>query len=465
MSANTINGLLGDALAYVEQAVIYLEEGDKENATSMMKVAEELVREAENMDGAKSNALYTMAVDALQKLEAQYNNSEMAELKKTVPLGAPPAYNLTDDGHQKPLDAQLLYWLPDGVQLVTIENGVTASPSPPASLGIFVVEQPKKSDSLYPSLEAAGHPNALIQVGPWVYPLNRDMSAILKNDLHTYVLPNPTEDHPDMFVGIILPPNIEKKLEDEFVLVLEQYAEVRSSTVPLSEEEKQRTSERIGEFLLKSGQRFALGVQKAVSRSESFMSEQGIKYRSTMKPTEKPVNINPVLRYGVSIMYRGSKTFAKITKSLLDTIGNIGVSIGTKLAPNGKGGSSGPGRLIGGAANVVGGGIAGASVVWISLEDASRQLFRSFANETVETVRVRYGEPASETTRQVLHGAGHTTMSAFQLWDLGPRSVAGRVARKAGIQFVHGISSKDSSQAIHELQQRVGDTGKEKVKK
>ena len=58
------------------------------------------------------------------------------------------------------------------------------------------MEQPKKSDKLYPDLEAAGHPKALIQVGPWVYPLNLESSAIMKNDMGIYVVPNPTNDNP-----------------------------------------------------------------------------------------------------------------------------------------------------------------------------------------------------------------------------------------------------------------------------
>jgi hypothetical protein len=30
-------------------------------------------------------------------------------------------------------------------------------------------------------LEAAGNPKALIQVGPWIYPLNKETTAVMKN--------------------------------------------------------------------------------------------------------------------------------------------------------------------------------------------------------------------------------------------------------------------------------------------
>lgn len=206
-----------------------------------------------------------------------------------------------------------------------------------------------------------------------------------------------------------------------------------------------------------------MGIQSVASKTGGFMAEKGEKYRSGRTPTDKPVNINPALRYGILSVYKGSKGFAKVTKyvrkflrngldklmfcCLVDKVGEVGVNIGNRLA-KGMSGPSGGGRLIGSSATVLGGGIAGASVVWIALEDASKQLFHSLSNETVQIVKVHYGEPASETSRHALHAAGHTTLSAFQLWDLGPRSIAGRVARKAGIQFVHGISSKPSSDSL-----------------
>lgn len=46
----------------------------------------------------------------------------------------------------------------------------------------------------------------------------------------------------------------------------------------------------------------------------------------------------------------------------------------------------------------------------------------------------RYGDDAASTTHHTLYAAGHGTLAAAQLWDLGPRSIAGRMARKAGIQ-------------------------------
>jgi hypothetical protein len=130
----------------------------------------------------------------------------------------------------------------------------------------------------------------------------------------------------------------------------------------------------------------------------------------------------------------------KLLTRLVNKIGDAGVSVGRQLA-DGVGGESGGGRFLKSTVTVVGGGITGASTVWMSLETASRTLFNSMANETVQTVRIKYGDQASETTHHALHAVGHTTLAGFQLWDLGPRSIAGRMARKAGLQFVNEVGS------------------------
>jgi len=98
------------------------------------------------------------------------------------------------------------------------------------------------------------------------------------------VVPNPTNDHPDMFVGIILPRGIEPRLEDEFVYSLQQFSELKSSTVveEMSPEQRQRTSERIAQFLISTGEYLAKGTQDVAKKTGEFMSERGEQYRANM---------------------------------------------------------------------------------------------------------------------------------------------------------------------------------------
>lgn len=132
-----------------------------------------------------------------------------------------------------------------------------------------------------------------------------------------------------MFVGIILPRDLDERLEREFVDVLKHYAIVKDSEIveKMSSEEKKRTSEKISDFLIQSnflkfvnikvnlgGKILATNVQNAAKYTGNFVSHHGERYRSSINPSESPININPVIRHGVFILHKGSKVVAKVTK-------------------------------------------------------------------------------------------------------------------------------------------------------
>lgn len=67
-------------------------------------------------------------------------------------------------------------------------------------------------------------------------------------------------------------------------------------------------------------------------------------------------------------------------------VGQQLASSAEKRFGDGKGGG-----IIGGTIDVLGGGIAGVSTVWMALENASKTLCRNIANETVNIVQIKYG--------------------------------------------------------------------------
>ena len=99
---------------------------------------------------------------------------------------------------------------------------------------------------------------------------------------------------------------------------------------------------------------------------------------------------------------------------------------------------------------ILGEGIAVVSTDWMSLEDGSRYLCRSIANQTVQNVKIKYGDDASDTTHHALFAAGHGTLAAAQLWDLEPRSIGGRMERKAGIQMVTDLHHSRKGSQLHQ---------------
>uniref|UniRef100_A0A915MVL6 Senescence domain-containing protein n=1 Tax=Meloidogyne javanica TaxID=6303 RepID=A0A915MVL6_MELJA len=209
----------------------------------------------------------------------------------------------------------------------------------------------------------------------------------------------------------------------------------------MSQEQKQRTSERIAKFLIDVGDKLAVGATSAATKTGKYMADKGEEYRANLEPTDQPTNIHPLIQNGVVILHKGSKVVAKVTRFVLDKIGDVGVAIGQKVSDGLSGDGTG-GRAFRSTATVVGGGITAFSTIWISLEEASKTLIRCISDETVQTVNLRYGPEASQTTHHALHALGHTTLASFQIYEFGPRSIAGRMARKAGLQIVQGIGTQ-----------------------
>ncbi|EPB72672.1 hypothetical protein ANCCEY_08225 [Ancylostoma ceylanicum] len=313
----------------------------------------------------------------------------------------------------------------------------TTTPTYPTSLQVLHFSgHDASSGSLNSDMDKAEKPSALIQVGPWVYPLVPGQTPVLRNDFGAYVVSNPTTDNPNLAVAILLPSDVGPKVLRRFSVLRDQ-----NLKKDLSEDDNKRISNKIAQLLISGGERIAWGVETTAVKVTSYLDDKGERYRATIEPSGKPVSINPALKGSLLYMHKGSKLVAKCTRYLLDKIGDMGVSIGRSLASGaektfGKGSAGG---VVSGTISVLGGGITGVSTVWMALEDNSRSLCRSIADQTVKTVQIKYGDDASEATHHALFAAGHGSLAAAQLWDLGPRSIAGRMARRAGVQMVKDL--------------------------
>uniref|UniRef100_A0A915MQ87 MIT domain-containing protein n=1 Tax=Meloidogyne javanica TaxID=6303 RepID=A0A915MQ87_MELJA len=443
-NSDTVDCLFSEAYALIEQGLCYDEVNDKQNALLMYQKGLDLSQQAFELEKepnsekkenlSKTSQGLSRVKELVQQRIEEIKNTKNEEISKEKISEIRGNLNTTFEPN-----AQLYYWLPDGVQLVIIEGDKTNVPTPPSSLAIFVELKQDETCS-----KNAPLPPAFIQVGTWVYPLRGpQLTTVMKNELGIYVLPNPTREHPQMFVGIILPRNISSQLEKEFVYALNQFSTIKESQVisEMSQEQKQRTSERIAKFLIDVGDKLAVGATSAATKTGKYMADKGEEYRANLEPTEQPTNIHPLIQNGVVILHKGSKVVAKVTRFVLDKIGDVGVAIGQKVADSLSGDGTG-GRAFRSTATVVGGGITAFSTIWISLEEASKTLIRCISDETVQTVNLRYGPEASQTTHHALHALGHTTLASFQIYEFGPRSIAGRMARKAGLQIVQGFGTQ-----------------------
>ncbi|GMT28125.1 hypothetical protein PFISCL1PPCAC_19422 [Pristionchus fissidentatus] len=451
-SFSHLDDVFGESYACIEQGLCYDDVDQKKEALVMYERGLCLLLEGEQMEGAKECELYKFIKDAegsvrkrisVLKLEGVPSMGSTAkEIESKSPLPSP---------FQGADEAELVLSIPDGVQLFSIDENSTTAPTYPSALSVFKftprVDQPTSS-SAEPAFSSL-RPDALLQVGPWTYPLYKGQTPILVNEFGAYVVSNPTVDDPDLKVAILLPTDVDENLKRQLNRLLKELAVLRESSETegtkeeLTSEEKKRVSEKIARFLIKSGEKVAWTVQKTSVRTATLVHSKSEKWRNA-PPTEKPMTVSPTVKSGIVYVHKGSKVVAKGTRYLLDKIGDVGISVGRKVANGAKStfGDGKGGGVVSDTITVLGGGIAGVSTAWIALEDASKVLCRSIADDTVGVVKVKYGDEAAQTTHHTLYSVGHGTLAAAQLWDLGPRSIAGRMARKAGIQAVRELDTR-----------------------
>ncbi|KAE9419306.1 hypothetical protein Angca_009192 [Angiostrongylus cantonensis] len=440
------DALFSEAYAYLDQGLCYEEFNDRVNAASMYDRALNLINEAEKTKHAKKSELYNHLMEAkpsvinrLKVLQKEIEEFQDKSKCYSVDEGGDKVRSELRDCLEGvgDVEADVIFSIPDGVQLFTIDGDQTTVPTYPTSLQIIHFNSSSKSSKL-PDAHDSNKLSALIQVGPWVYPLVSGKTPILRNDFGAYVVSNPVADNSNLAVAILLPADIDPEVAEEFREVLGKYADIRDQYVKkeLSEEDSRRISQKLTKLLISGGERVAWGVDTVAVKVTSYLDEKGEKFRAGLESSEKPLTINPAVKGSLIYMHKGSKLVAKCTRYLLDKVGDMGVSIGRSLASGaertfGKGSAGG---LVSGTISVLGGGIVGVSTVWIALENNSRTLCRSIADQTVQSVRIKYGDEASEAAHHALFAAGHSSLAAAQLWDLGPRSIAGRMARRAGVQ-------------------------------
>ena len=64
------------------------------------------------------------------------------------------------------------------------KNEITSAPTHPSSLAIFKINPEENAKQVI--TKGGNIPGALLQVGPWAYPLYPSLTTILKNDLGIY---------------------------------------------------------------------------------------------------------------------------------------------------------------------------------------------------------------------------------------------------------------------------------------
>uniref|UniRef100_A0A8C5T936 Spartin n=1 Tax=Malurus cyaneus samueli TaxID=2593467 RepID=A0A8C5T936_9PASS len=405
--------------------------------------------------------------------EDYYNN------KCTQP---PPLENLG-------VDADELILIPQGVQIFFVTpDGQVSAPSYPGYLRIV-----KFLDTH--SEAAWNRPPAFLQVCDWLYPLMCNQSPVLCCSTGVYMFPDTMSQIPGSYVGVVLSSELPAADRELFEDLLKQMSDLRiqvnfwprvglSSELPAAERAhfedkfKQKSghkvqvnartfqnsitvhmqpqpeeaedqkelpewSEKVAHGILSGASWLSWGLMKGAEYTGKAIHKGASKLREHIQPEEKPVEVNPTVAKSLHVAKQATGGAVKVSQLLVEGVCSIASCVGKELAPHVKkhGSKLVPESLkkdkdgkstFDGALVVAASGVQGLSTVWQGLESAAKCIAKSVSTETVKTVKYKYGEDAGHATDDAVNSAINVGMAAFNIENIGIKSVVKRTAKETG---------------------------------
>uniref|UniRef100_W5L9H4 Spartin n=1 Tax=Astyanax mexicanus TaxID=7994 RepID=W5L9H4_ASTMX len=396
-----------------------------------------------------------------------------------VPSELPPAYTpQPTDGHlslsprpnQGPRQQSLtesgedLLFLPHGVQIFFVTaDGQVSTPLYPGYLRIFLNSKQNRDSS------DCRHPPAYLQVCDWLYPLFPDSPVLLSNT-GVFTFPDTTAT---------VPGSSDRALFQEHLSVLTQLRvqpedvesdePTRMDTVNLSEkalndsadetdleqakEEKvlPEWSEKMSQGILAGASWLSRGLVQGAEATGKAISKGATKLREHMTPEETPAEVNPRVTRGLQVAKQATGGAAKVSNFLVGGLSSVVELVGKELTPHVKKHGS---KLIpesfktnkeacanmGGAKAVAASSLKGLSTIWSGLETAAKTVGKSASSETVQTVKHKYGDQASQATDTAVQSVLNVGVTAFNIDNFGLKAVL----KGAGKQTAKAIQEEDN---------------------
>ncbi|XP_061596792.1 spartin-like isoform X2 [Cololabis saira] len=298
--------------------------------------------------------------------------------------------------------------IPFGVQLFFVEpNGQVSSLSYPGYLRIITLDREHKDS-------AAGKPSAFLHVCDRLYPLTSDTPVLLANS-GIFMFPDALAEIPGSYVGIVLSSELPSADREMFQDLLSQLAELRIQGPEGTEAEVMNLSSKVplGPLHEKTGLT-APGAEKDKLPLPGWSEKmaQGI------------LSVN-----GVST----------IAEQVADKVAPRVKKHGAKLIPESmKKTQEGRASNLDGAKFVAASGVQGFSTVWSSLESGAKNVCKGVATETVQTVKYKYGDDASQATDTALKSVANVGLTAHNIDNLGIKAFLKTAGKKTAKAFFRG---------------------------
>ncbi|XP_067122618.1 spartin isoform X1 [Centruroides vittatus] len=358
------------------------------------------------------------------------------------------------------MGAEEIFSIADGVQIFFISREeYVSAPSYPSSLHIYKFVDAQEA-------AAQNSPQAWLQIGDWIYPLDPGKSPVLHSGYGAFIFPDVTAGTGSS-IGVILPSELDQSTKDLFeAILIELTALKKEKFLSLKEiDAKERMSYKISHGIVAGAELLSEGLSKGVELTNDLMKKGASKLREKVSPESKPLDIDPRVQKGITIARNVSGTVLTVSGFLVSKLGKLTVALGHQLAPHVR--KQGE-RAIAAVFNtdavdsqkkmddvmiVAAGGLKGFSTIYMGLESSARSLACCLTNETVQTVNHKYGSNASATVDNAMNAIGNMALGAYNINSLGVKAIAKKTAKDTGRAVLEDyIDATDPRSEYHRQQ-------------
>ncbi|ETE66501.1 Spartin [Ophiophagus hannah] len=337
------------------------------------------------------------------------------------------------------VDADELILIPHGVQIFYVSpDGQVSAPSYPGYLRIV-----KFLDTDVAT--AHNRPPAFLQVCDWLYPLMCSQSPVLSCSSGVYMFPDMMSQVSGSYVGVVLSselPIADRELFEDLLKQMTdlriQHAEASSDVINLGQtvhiqpvpEERDRElpdwSEKIAHGILSGASWLSWGLVKGAEYTGKAIHKGASKLREHIHPEEKPLEVNPTVAKGLHVARQATGGAVKVSQFL--GVCSVASCVGRELAPHVK--------------------KHGSKLVPESLKKDKDG--KSTLDETVQTVKFKYGDDAGQATNNAVSSAINVGVTAFNIDHIGIKAIVKKTAKETGHAVLddYKITEKDENKAL-----------------
>ena len=203
-------------------------------------------------------------------------------------------------------------------------------------------------------------------------------------------------------------------------------------------------SDKISDGIQVGAQWVSWGLIKGATYTSTLVEKGAEKLRENVQPSHEPVAVDNQVSQNIRHLNEATGAVAQVSGYMVQALGTMTVNLGKYLAPHLKhhGKKLLPSKYqiesqehqkkADDMMKVAIAGFQGFGLLFLSLEQAGKDIYNSISNAAVQTVNHRYGEEAADVTGDALGAAGNAAKAYWNVNKLGTKAIAKRAIKDTG---------------------------------